>query len=59
MQVREAEGVLVVSGAVPGPNGGYVIVRPAIKYPVGTIGKEKHGVASVATTGAKIAVKKK
>jgi len=33
MQVREAEKVILVSGAVPGPNGSYVIVRPAIKHP--------------------------
>lgn len=30
-QVREAEGVILVSGAVPGPKGSYVIVRPTIK----------------------------
>lgn len=30
-QVREAEGVILVSGAIPGANGGYVIVRPSIK----------------------------
>src|SRR5213596_2181601 len=33
MQVREAEKMILVSGAVPGPNGSYVIVRPAIKHP--------------------------
>src|SRR5439155_4614850 len=33
LQVREAEKLLLVSGAVPGTNGGYVIVRPAIKHP--------------------------
>jgi large subunit ribosomal protein L3 len=33
MQVREAEKIILVSGAVPGPNGGYVMVRPAIKHP--------------------------
>jgi len=33
MQVREAEKLILVSGAVPGPNGGYVIVRRAIKHP--------------------------
>jgi large subunit ribosomal protein L3 len=33
MQVREAEKIILVSGAVPGPNGGYVIIRPAIKHP--------------------------
>src|SRR5947199_2804159 len=31
MQVREAEKMILVSGAVPGANGSYVIVRPAIK----------------------------
>ena len=33
MQVREAEKIILVSGAVPGANGSYVIVRPAIKNP--------------------------
>ena len=33
MQVREAEKIILVSGAVPGSNGSYVIVRPAIKHP--------------------------
>jgi large subunit ribosomal protein L3 len=31
MQVREAEKIILVSGAVPGSNGSYVVVRPAIK----------------------------
>jgi large subunit ribosomal protein L3 len=31
MQVREAEKVILVSGAVPGANGSFVVVRPAIK----------------------------
>src|SRR5881398_846994 len=33
MQVREAENIILISGAVPGANGSYVIVRPAIKNP--------------------------
>jgi large subunit ribosomal protein L3 len=33
MQVREAEKIILISGDVPGPNGSYVIVRPAIKNP--------------------------
>jgi len=33
MQVREAEKVILVSGAVPGSNGSYVVVRPAVKHP--------------------------
>jgi large subunit ribosomal protein L3 len=31
VQVREAEGVILVSGAVPGANGAYVVVRPSKK----------------------------
>ncbi len=30
-QVREADGVILVTGAVPGATGSYVVVRPAIK----------------------------
>jgi large subunit ribosomal protein L3 len=33
IQVREAEKVIIISGAVPGSNGSYVVVRPAIKHP--------------------------
>jgi large subunit ribosomal protein L3 len=33
MQVRESEKIILISGAVPGANGSYVIVRPAIKNP--------------------------
>ena len=33
MQVREAEKIILITGAVPGANGSYVIVRPAIKHP--------------------------
>ena len=31
VQVRESDHVLLISGAVPGPNGSYVVVRTAIK----------------------------
>jgi hypothetical protein len=31
--VREAEKIILISGAVPGANGSYVVVRPAIKHP--------------------------
>src|ERR1700737_4114822 len=31
MQVREAEKIILVNGAVPGSNGSYVMVRPALK----------------------------
>src|SRR5438105_13059108 len=33
MQVRENEKVILISGAVPGSNGSYVVIRPAIKKP--------------------------
>jgi large subunit ribosomal protein L3 len=33
LQVRETEKVILISGAVPGANGSYVVVRPAIKKP--------------------------
>ena len=31
VQVRDAEGVILVSGSIPGANGSYVVVRPAKK----------------------------
>ena len=33
VQVREGDKTILVSGAVPGANGSYVVVRPAIKKP--------------------------
>src|SRR2546428_2914239 len=33
MQVREAEKIILISGAVPGANGSFVVIRPAIKKP--------------------------
>ena len=33
LQVREADKIILVSGAVPGANGSYVVVRPALKKP--------------------------
>jgi len=34
LQVREADKIILISGAVPGANGSYVVVRPALKKPV-------------------------
>ena len=31
VQVRQEEGVILIAGAIPGANGGYVVVRPAKK----------------------------
>ena len=33
LQVREADKVILISGAVPGANGSYVVVLPALKKP--------------------------
>lgn len=33
VQVREEDGLLLISGALPGAKGGYVVVRPAVKKP--------------------------
>jgi large subunit ribosomal protein L3 len=42
LQVREEEKVILISGAVPGANGSYVVVRPALKKPaVATAGAGK------------------
>jgi large subunit ribosomal protein L3 len=38
MQVRESEKLILISGAVPGSNGSYVMVRPAIKKPAAAQG---------------------
>src|SRR5437764_9243274 len=37
MQVRESEKIILISGAVQGCNGSYVVVRPAIKNPAAQI----------------------
>lgn len=58
-EVRPDDQAILIAGAVPGANGSYVIVRPAIKHPVGTLGKIRTGVASIAKTGAKTAIKGK
>ena len=34
LQVREDDGVVLISGALPGATGSYVVVRPAIKKPL-------------------------
>src|ERR1700730_3429945 len=41
MQVRETEKVILISGAVPGSNGSYVVIRPATKKPAGEAAKSK------------------
>ena len=41
VQVREADKIILISGAVPGANGSYVVVRPAMKKPVAAGGASK------------------
>ncbi len=33
LQVREEDKIILISGAVPGANGSYVVIRPALKKP--------------------------
>src|SRR5437667_4334982 len=57
MQVREAEKMTLVSGAVPGANGSYVIVRPAIKnLAQRIILHQEHAKADKAVAGKKPAI---
>src|SRR5215813_4873073 len=54
MQVREAEKIILVSGAVPGSNGSYVVVRPAIKNPAVLIAlHQQHAKADAAALAKK------
>src|SRR5438477_3148257 len=41
MQVREAEKIILVSGAVPGATGSYVIIRSALKNPAARIAQHQ------------------
>src|SRR5213592_5015008 len=57
MQVREAEKIILISGAVPGANGNYVIVRPAIKNPGVRIAEHQaHKKADQAVAAKKTAI---
>ena len=53
MQVRENEKVILISGAVPGANGSYVVVRPAIKNPAAQVAPAKKGESAKKTEPAK------
>jgi len=39
VQVREAENLLLIKGAIPGANGDYVVIRESKKIPQGTVKK--------------------
>ena len=53
MQVREAEKVILVSGAVPGCNGSYVVIRPAIKNPAAQLALHQRHAKADAVVHAK------
>jgi hypothetical protein len=59
MQVRESEKVILISGAVPGANGSYVVIRPAIKDPAAQLALHKaHSKEDKAAAAKKPAEKK-
>ncbi len=39
VQVREADNLLLIKGAIPGANGDYVVIRESKKYPKPTVAK--------------------
>jgi large subunit ribosomal protein L3 len=39
IQVREADNVLLIKGAIPGAEGDYVVIRESKKIPKGTVRK--------------------
>jgi large subunit ribosomal protein L3 len=39
VQVREAENLLLIKGAIPGAKGDYVVIRESKKIPQGTVRK--------------------
>lgn len=51
IQVREADNLLLIRGAIPGANGDYVVIRESKKIPKGTV--KKVVAAPVKTKGAK------
>jgi large subunit ribosomal protein L3 len=53
MQVRESEKIILISGAVPGANGSYVVVRPAIKNPAAQIAEHQAHAKQDKTVAAK------
>lgn len=57
IQVREAENILLIKGAIPGANGDYVVIRESKKIPKGTVKKvappSKKAKAAAAPAAAK------
>ena len=61
MQVRDADNLLLIKGAIPGAKGDYVVIRESKKIPKGSVKKvEAKPVAAKAAKGpAKTEAKKK
>src|SRR2546423_11970286 len=60
MQVRETDNIILISAAVPGSNGSYVVVRPAIKNPGARIAEHQaHAKQDKVTAAKKPAAEKK
>ncbi len=58
LEVRPAENVLLIKGAIPGPSGDYVIIREAKKYPRAAVEAAQQAAAEVkAKAAAKPAAK--
>lgn len=60
VQVREAENILLIKGAIPGAKGDYVVIRESKKIPKGTVkkvvapvGKKAKAAAAAAAAAAK------
>ncbi len=58
IQVREADNLLLIKGAIPGATGDYVIIREAKKMPKGTV-KNKPDSEKKGKGGPKVVLKKK
>src|SRR6266704_3245745 len=52
IQVRDADNVLLIRGAIPGANGDYVIIRESKKIPQGTVKKAAPAPTGKAAKGA-------
>src|SRR5947207_912979 len=59
MQVREAEQIILVSGAVPGATGSYVIIRSALKNPAARIAEHQAHAKQDKAAAKKAEVEKK
>jgi len=53
VESRGEEGVLLISGAIPGPKGSFVLIRPAVRNPAARIAKAEAARASAKTPAKK------